>query len=140
MPEDQRHQGERASPVAYPRPAPNVMTTSAASSSDAHRVVRPRRRPPRMTRLFHGTSSRIANPATPWAMAAHRPLGEPIATVATPVPKTSTSATRRVWLVILPAGARKILRNPDTLPPGRDKCYNDRYNGTRRRASPALKP
>ena len=35
-------------------------------------------------------------PAMPWAMAAHRPLGDPIATVATPVPKTSTSATRRV--------------------------------------------
>jgi len=49
-----------------------------------------------MTRLFHGTSSRITSPAMPWAMAAHRPLPEPIATVATPVPNTSTSATRRV--------------------------------------------
>ena len=31
---------ERTSPVAYPSPAANVMTTSAASSSDAHRVRR----------------------------------------------------------------------------------------------------
>src|SRR4249920_2540582 len=93
------------------------MTISAASSSDTHRVPRPRRRPPRTTRLFHGTSSRIASPAMPWAMAAHRPLGDPIATVATPVPNTSTRATRRVWLVILPAGDRRILRNPVTIPP-----------------------
>src|SRR5215468_5691911 len=104
------------------------MTTSAASSSDAHRVERPRRRPPRTTRPFHGTSSRITSPAMPWAMAAHRPLGDPIATVATPVAKTSTRATRSFWLVILPAGDRKILRNPVTLPPGKGKCrYNGRY-------------
>src|SRR6266699_2721237 len=87
------------------------MTISAANSSDAHRVGRPRRRPPRTTRLFHGTSSRITSPAMPWAMAAHRPLADPIATVATPVPKTSSRATRSVWLVILPAGGRTILRS-----------------------------
>ena len=60
------------------------------------RRIRPRRRPPRTTRLFHGTRNRITSPAMPWAIAAHRPLGDPIATVATPVPKTSTSATSRV--------------------------------------------
>ncbi len=69
-----------------------------------------------MTRLFQGMSSRITSPAMPWAMAAHRPLDDPIATVATPVPKTSRRATRRVWLVILPAGDRKILRSPATRP------------------------
>src|SRR5215472_13587919 len=86
------------------------MTISAASTSDAHRVGLARRRPPRITRLFHGMSKRITSPAMPWATAAHRPLGDPIATVATPVPKTSSRATRRVRLVILPAGDRTIER------------------------------
>ncbi len=102
----------RTSPVAYPTPATNVITTSAASSSDTHRVARPRRSPVRTTRLFHGTRNRITSPAMPCAMAAHRPLADPIATIATPVPNTSTSATSKVWLVIRPAGARKIRRNP----------------------------
>ena len=29
--------------------------------------------------------------------------------------------------MILPAGARKILRNPATLPPGKDECYNGTF-------------
>jgi len=60
-------------------------------------------------------SRRIAIPATPWMMAAHRSLGDPVATVATPVPNTSTRATRRLWLVIRAEGDRKITRNRAAL-------------------------
>jgi len=28
---------------------------------------------------------------------------------------------------IRPAGARKILRNPATLPPGKDECYHGTF-------------
>ena len=106
-------------------------------SSDAHRVRRARRRPPRTTRLLQGMSRRIAMPATPWVTAAHRPLGDPVATVATPVPNTSRRATRRVWLVTLAEGGRRIARNPATLrtraAPGRG-----RDPGEPTRARPSL--
>jgi hypothetical protein len=42
-------------------------------------------------------------------------------------------------LVILPAGARKSLRNQATLPPGKDECYNERYNGPGFDPSPQLR-
>src|ERR1044071_4032290 len=80
-------------------------------------------------------------------MAAHRPLGDPVATVATPVPNTSASAAKRVRLVTLAGGLRRILRNPARLkvraasgwpgalgapgviglPRGQNKCYNGCY-------------
>ena len=64
----------------------------------------------------------------PWAMAAHRPLGDPIATVATPVPKTSTRATRSFWLVILPAVDPQDLAEPGhASSPGEDKSYNGTF-------------
>src|SRR5689334_11675868 len=60
--------------------------------------------PPPRDHSPHIPSAFIASPAMPCAMAVHRPLADPIATVATPVPNTSTSATR-----YLPAMARAAL-------------------------------
>jgi hypothetical protein len=74
-----------------------VNRASAASSSDSHRLRRARRSPPHTTRDFRGMSSTTANPQIPWPMAAQAPSGEPIATVATPVPKANSSTTSSAW-------------------------------------------
>ena len=76
-----------------------VNRANAASSSDSHRLSRARRSPPRTTRDFHGMSSTTAIPQIPWPMATQAPSGEPIATVATPVPKVNSSTTSRAWFV-----------------------------------------
>src|SRR5215472_4578661 len=86
-----------------------VNSANAASSSDSHRLRRARRSPPRTTRDFHGISRTTAIPQIPWPMATQAPSGEPIATVATPVPKANSSTTSSAWFVWRP-GDRSSIR------------------------------
>jgi len=44
-------------------------------------------------------SRTTAIPQIPWPMATQAPSGEPIATVATPVPKANSSMTSSAWFV-----------------------------------------
>src|SRR5215472_14337557 len=85
-----------------------VNSANAASSSDSHRLRRARRSPPRTTRDFHGISRTTAIPQIPWPMATQAPSGEPIATVATPVPKANSSTTNSAWFVWRPGGRSSI--------------------------------
>ena len=81
-----------------------VNSANTASSSDSHRLRRARRSPPRTTRDFHGMSSTAAIPQIPCPMATQAPSGEPIATVATPVPKANSSTMSSAWFVWRPGG------------------------------------
>ena len=87
-----------------------VTSANTASSSDSHRLRRARRSPPRATRDFHGMSSTTAIPQIPWPTATQAPSGEPIAIVATPVPKANSSTTSSAWFVWRPGG-RSSLRS-----------------------------
>jgi hypothetical protein len=53
-------------------------------------------------------SSTTAVPQIPWPMATQAPSGEPIATVATPVPKASSSTTSSAWFVWRPGERSNI--------------------------------
>src|ERR1043165_7986850 len=99
--DDQRREQQRNPPGA----------AAAAQAAPDHPAL------PRDEQQDHQPGDAVGDGRPPPAVPPPRPLGDPIATVATPVPKTSTRATRSFWLVILPAGDRKILRNPATLPP-----------------------
>ena len=85
-----------------------VNSANTASSSDSQRLRRARRSPPRTTRDFHGMSSTTAIPQIPWPMATQAPSGEPIATVATPVPKANSSTTSSAWFVCRPGGRSSL--------------------------------
>ena len=69
---------------------------------------RTRRSPPRTTRDFHGMSSTTASPQIPCPMATQAPSGEPIATVATPVPKANSSTTSSAWFAWRPGGRSSV--------------------------------
>src|SRR5262249_13712401 len=53
--------------------------------------------------------STTAIPQIPWPMETQAPPGDPIATVATPVPKANSSTTSSAWFVWRP-GARNSIR------------------------------
>ena len=86
-----------------------VVNASTASSRDAQRLRRARRRPRRTTVLFHGMSRTTVIAATPCPMTTHRPDTEPLATAPIPVANAMRRATSRVRLVMRGGGARVIV-------------------------------
>ena len=85
-----------------------VISASAASSRDSHRLSRARRSPARATRDFHGMSSTTAIPQIPCPMATQDPFGEPIAIAATPVPNVSSRTTSSAWFTWRPGGRSSL--------------------------------